>query len=228
MEMLPTTMPIPTCRRLAGHRSLAGLPAVLGLALAGVLASAPARALDPPPVLFEGLGLGSFEGAGSVAAALRRVGTAPIDPIQPPVEFKGISVKGPSGRDALPGPLAAELRSRIDRFDVAAGMLADPASITEGPARWTGRIGLAHDRDTGRESLEVRTTLAPGPESSLVGVAFGPRVERRIGKGMTFFIDGQAEAQAVRGADAGWWALPGTSTADLTMLGVTARTGLVR
>ena len=62
----------------------------------------------------------------------------------------------------------------------------------------------------------------------LIGVAVGPRVERRFGKGMTFFIDGQAEAQAVRGADAGWWSLPGSSTADLTMLGVTARTGLVR
>lgn len=222
MERLPTTMPIPACRRLAR------LTAVIGLAGAALLTSAPARAIDLPPVLFEGLGLGSFEGAESVAAALRRVGTAPIDPIQPPVEFKGISVQGPSGRDALPGPLAAELRSRIDRFDVAAGMLADPASIVEGPARWTGRIGMAHERGAGSESLELRTILAPGPESSLIGVAFGPRVERRIGKGMTFFIDGQAEAQALRGADAGWWSLPGTSTADLTMLGVTARTGLVR
>lgn len=228
MEILPTTMPIPACRRFASRHRLTRLPAVIGLALAAALTSAPARAIDPPPVVFEGLGLGSFEGAGSVAAALRRVGTAPIDPIQPPVEFKGISVQGPSGRDALPGPLAAELRSRIDRFDVAAGMLADPASIVEGPARWTGRIGMAQQRGSGSESLEVRTTLAPGPESSLIGVAFGPRVERRIGKGMTFFIDGQAEAQAVRGADAGWWSLPGTSTADLTMLGVTARTGLVR
>lgn len=221
--MIATTMPLPT-----RHRLLSGLPAVIGLALAAALTSAPVRALDPPPVVFEGLGLGGFDGAGSVAAALRRVGSAPIDPIQPPVEFKGISVRGPSGRDALPGPLAAELRSRIDRFDVAAGMLADPASIAEGPARWTGRIGMAHERGSGSESLEVRTTLAPGPESSLIGVAFGPRVERRIGKGMTFFIDGQAEAHAVRGADAGWWSLPGTSTADLTMLGVTARTGLVR
>jgi hypothetical protein len=204
------------------------LSAGLGLTLAMALTAAPALALDPPPVVFEGLGLASFQGAGSVAAALRRVGTAPTDPMQPPVEFKGISVKGPSGPDATPGPLAAELRSRIDRFDVAAGMLADPAEITSGPSRWTGRIGLAQDRDTGRESLEVRTTLAPGPESSRIGVAVGPRLERRFGKGMTFFVDGQAEAQAVRGADAGWWALPGTSAADLTMLGVTARTGLVR
>ncbi len=228
MKMFSIIPPLLARRRSSGHRPQGGLPAVLGCALTVALASGPARALDPPPVLFEGLGLASFEGSGSVASALRRVGTEPTAPVQPPVEFKGISVQGPSGRDALPGPLAAELRSRIDRFDVAAGMLADPASITEGPARWTGRIGMAHDRDTGSESLEVRTTLAPGTESSLIGVAFGPRVERRIGKGMTFFIDGQAEAQAVRGADAGWWSLPGTSTADLTMLGVTARTGLVR
>lgn len=207
---------------------LAGLPAVLGWALAVAGPAAPALAIDPPPVVFEDLGLADFQGAGSVAAALRRVSTEPTDPLRAPVEFKGISVKGPSGRDAAPGPVAAELRSRIDRFDVAAGMLADPAEITAGPSRWTGRIGLAQARDTGRESLELRTMLAPGPESSLIGVAVGPRVERRFGKGMTFFIDGQAEAQAVRGADAGWWSLPGSSTADLTMLGVTARTGLVR
>lgn len=213
---------------VARRRWTAGLPAVVGLAVVMMLTSVPARAIDPPPVVFEGLGLGGFEGAGSVAAAMRRVGTGPSEPIQAPLEFKGISVQGPSGRDPLPVPLAAELRSRIDRFDVAAGMLADPASIATGPARWTGRIGMAHDRDAGSESLEVRTTLAPGPESSLIGVAFGPRVERRFGKGMTFFIDGHAEAQAVRGADAGWWSLPGTSTAELTMLGVTARTGLVR
>lgn len=212
----------------ACRRWITGLPVVVGLAVVVTQTSAPVWAIDPPPVVFEGLGLAGFEGAGSVAAAMRRVGTGPSEPIEPPVEFKGISVQGPSGRDPLPIPLAAEVRSRIDRFDVAAGMLADPASITAGPARWTGRIGMAHDRATGSESLEVRTTLAPGHDSSLIGVAFGPRVERRFGNGMTFFIDGHAEAQAVRGADAGWWSLPGTSTAELTMLGVTARTGLVR
>jgi hypothetical protein len=212
----------------ARRRRPAGLQAVPGWALAVALLAAPALATDPPPVVFEDLGLAGFQGAGSVAEALRRVGTEPTDLLQPPVEFKGISVSGPSGPQATPGPLAAELRSRIDRFDVAAGMQADPSAIMSGPSRWTGRIGLAQDRRQGSESLELRTTLAPGPESSLIGVAVGPRVERRFGKGLTFFIDGQAEAQAVRGADAGWWSLPGSSTADLTMLGVTARTGLVR
>ncbi|NBX29197.1 adenosylmethionine--8-amino-7-oxononanoate transaminase [bacterium] len=37
----------------------------------------------------------------------------------------------------------------------------------------------------------------------------------------------KAEARALRGQDTGWWALPGTSAAD-GMVGVTARTGLVR
>jgi hypothetical protein len=194
---------------------------------AAILVSSPALAIDPPPVVFDGLGLGGFEGSGSVAAALRHVGP-PADPIRPPLEFKGIVVQGPSGPDAVPGPLRAEVRSRIDRIDVAAGVLADPAALAEGPSRWTGRIGVATDRATGRESLEVQTVLAPGPERSLIGVTVGPRVERQLGRGITFFIDGQAEAQAVRPADSGWWTLPGTSTADLTMLGVTARTGLVR
>lgn len=196
---------------------------------AGLLAMGQqAAAIDPPPVVFEGLGLASFQGAGSVAVALRQVGTTAVDPARPPLEFKGIDVRGPTGPHATPGPLAAELRSRIDRFDVAAGLLADPAAIDHGPSRWTGRIGLANDRDGGRDSLELRTMLAPGQEQSLIGVAVGPRVERRLGRGITFFLDGQAEAQALRSAESGWWTLPGTSTADLTMLGVTARTGLLR
>jgi hypothetical protein len=204
----------------------------VGLIAASLLAgvgSAQTRAIEPPPVAFEGLDLGGFEGAGSVAAALRRVRpSAADDPARPPLEFKGIEVRGPTGPNATPGPLAAELRSRIDRIDLAAGLLADPAAIDEGPSRWTGRIAVAQDRETGRESLEVRTMLAPGQEQSLFGLAVGPRVERRLGHGITFFIDGQAEAQAARPAESGWWTLPGTSTADLTMLGVTARTGLVR
>jgi hypothetical protein len=201
----------------------------LCLACTGTLAgSSRGLAIEPPPVVFEELGLGGFEGNGSVASALRQVDAASIDQGQPPVEFKGISVQGPSGPSAIPGPLAAEVRSRIERFEVAAGMHADPAAITAGPSRWTGRIGVAHDGVLGRESLEVRTILAPGTDSSLIGVTLGPRVERRIGKGITFFIDGKAEAQAMRSADVGWWSLPGTSTADLTMLGVTASTGLER
>jgi hypothetical protein len=61
----------------------------------------------------------------------------------------------------------------------------------------------------------------------MLGIEVGPRIERRLGRGMLFFIDGKAEARALRSPETGWWALPGTSTAD-GMVGVTARTGLVR
>lgn len=215
---------VPRPPRTDRRRWVAAPVAVLAVALTATVSPA----VEPPPVVFEGLGLDGFEGAGSVAAALRQAGTESGESGQPPVAITGISVKGPTGREPLPVPVTAELRSRVDRFDVAAGMLADPTAGATRSARWTGRIGVANDRDDGRESIELRTTLAPGPESSLIGVALGPRVERRFGKGTTFFIDGHAEAQAVRGADAAWWSLPGTSTAELTMLGVTARTGFVR
>ncbi len=202
---------------------------VVALAILGGGWAAATPAIEPPPVVFEGLGLAGFEGAGSVAAALREVSRSPApDPARPPLEFTGVAVRGPSGPNDTPGPLAAEIRSRIDRIDMAAGLLADPAAIDQGPSRWTGRIAVASDRETGRESLEVRTMLAPGQEQSLFGVSVGPRVERRLGTGITFFLDGQAEAQAMRPAESGWWTLPGSSSADLTMLGVTARTGLVR
>jgi len=184
--------------------------------------------MDPPPVVFEGLGLGDFAGAGSVAGALRQISPAPVAPSQSPLVFQGIDVRGPSGATAAPAPLTAELRSRIDRIEVAAGLLADPAVIHYGPSQWTGRIGLARDGSAGRESLELRTMVAPGFEQSLVGIAVGPRVERRLGKGTLFFIDGQAEAQAIHSADSNWWVLPGTSRENYSMLGVTARTGLVR
>lgn len=203
--------------------------AVACLALTGLLHQArDAAAGDPPPVVFEGLGLGGFEGTESVSAALGRVPAGRRDAADSPIEFRGIAVQGPNGRDAAPIPLTAEVRSRVDRFDLAAGLLADPAAIEAGPSLWTGRLGLANDGRAGRESLELRTTLAPGPERSLIGVAVGPRVERRLGGGMTFFLDGHAEAQAARPAEAGWWTLPGTSLDDLTTLGVAARTGLVR
>lgn len=224
-------MPIPTdppARTLMTSRQRRRRGPLAGLVVCLIGLAASAVAIEPPPVAFEGLGLSGFEGAGSVASALRQAVPSVAEPAGSSVEFKGIAVQGPTGANPMPGPLAAELRSRIDRIDVAAGVLADPAVIDAGPARWTGRIGVANDTATGRESLELQTMLAPGQERSTIGVAVGPRLERRFGKGMTFFLDGRAEAHALRSAEAGWWTLPGTSTAELTMLGVTASTGLVR
>jgi hypothetical protein len=179
---------------------------------------------EPTAADFEGFGLEEFAGTRSVAAALRRTGATRRDDDDMRL---GVNVRGP-GRGAATGPLAAELCSRIQRIDLAAGLRANPARITEGPACWEGRIGVANEHDGGRETLELRTTLGHWQRDGSLGVELGPRIERQIRKGTTFFVDGKAEARAVRAQDTGWWALPGTSADAAGMLGVTARTGIVR
>jgi hypothetical protein len=98
----------------------------------------------------------------------------------------------------------------------------------EGPSQWVGRIGLANDRPEGSERLELRTTLGRRSDGGMLGVEVGPRLERRLRRGATFFIDGKAEAQAARSVDGGWWSMPGTATDGASMVGVGARTGLLR
>jgi hypothetical protein len=183
---------------------------------------------EAAPVEFDGFGLEDFEGTGSIAAELQRITAARERESLGRIPELAVAMQGPVGRDAPPVPMAAELRSRIDRFDVSAGMLADANMVAEGPARWMGRVGVSNDRGDGRESLELRTMVGNNSEWGLVGVELGPRVERRLGKGVTVFIDGKAEAQAMRSAETGWWSLPGTSTDGSSMVGVAARTGLTR
>ena len=185
-----------------------------------------------PAATFTDLGLAGFEGEGSIAAALRRAGAGGAEPaenpqILPGLELRGLSIQGPSGRD-IQSPIAAEVRSRIDRFDVAAGVRAEPDRVMDGPSQWVGRIGLSNDRPEGSERLELRTTLGRRSDGGMLGVEVGPRLERRLRRGATFFIDGKAEAQAARSVDGGWWSMPGTATDGASMVGVGARTGLLR
>jgi hypothetical protein len=175
-----------------------------------------------PVATFTDLGLAGFEGEGSIAAALRRAGAGGAEPAENPQ-----ILQGPSGRD-IQSPIAAEVRSRIDRFDVAAGVRAEPDRVAEGPSQWVGRIGLSNDRPEGSERLELRTTLGRRSDGGMLGVEVGPRLERRLRRGATFFIDGKAEAQAARSVDGGWWSMPGTATDGSSMVGVGARTGLLR
>lgn len=209
---------------------IACVAAVIGAgAYAAPAADAPRRA--PPAESFTGLGLAGFEGEGSIAAALRRAGQGEPEPeeqqLLPGLELRGLAVQGPNQRD-LQSPIAAEVRSRIDRFDVAAGVRADQDRVTEGPSHWVGRIGLSNDRPEGSERLELRTTLGRRSEGGMLGIEVGPRLERRLRRGATFFIDGKAEAQAARSVDGGWWSMPGTATDGASMVGIGARTGLVR
>jgi len=124
-------------------------------------------------------------------------------------------------------PINAEIRSRIEGFDVAAGFSARPEAIEEGPTRWTGRIGMCQEHDAGLERLEVRTSVDQRQRSSRLRVEVGPRLERQLAHGLRFFIDGKAEAQAVWSEDTGGWTLPGSPGAGgLGDVGVTARTGI--
>lgn len=199
---------------------------MLAVAVLVVLA-APMPGRADQPLVFEGLGLEDFEGGGSIAAELRRLEAEELRAAQ--AELPRLAVAAPvTGRDASQVPLTAELRSRIEGFDLAAGLVADSRMVSEGPARWMGKVGVANVTAEGRESLELRTILGNNAEWGLVGVEVGPRIERRLRRGATFFIDGKAEAQARRSAETGLWSMPGTATDGASMVGVAARTGLVR
>lgn len=197
--------------------------------LLGVCAAATAgfaQPVVPPTVVFEGFGLEGFSGAGSVVAALRAAGPTRGD-AGATLPF-AIAVRGPTDEKTVTSPLAAELRSSIERIDVAAGVRADPDVLRDGPSQWTGRIAVTSEGEQGTAAVELRTTLGRWETDGRLGVELGPRIERRLRRGRRFFIDGKAEAQAVRSTDGGWWALPGTTAADgAGMLGVMARTGIV-
>jgi len=208
------------------------LVAALGGADASATEAA-APAVDDPrvPVVFDGLGLEEFAGAGSVAAALRglEAESQPADRLLGmPVD---LSVRGPSGRGNTTDPLAAEFKSRIDRIDLRAGMQTDPAGIQQGPARWTGAVGVSNDHDRGREMLELKTSLARSQQIGILGIEVGPRIERRLRGGTVVFLDGKAQAQARRSTETGAWMMPGLTEQGVGgagMVGVAASTGLVR
>jgi hypothetical protein len=219
---------------------------VLGMLVAVVQAPVPAwaaaggaavaAAADAPgapmPVVFDGFGLDAFEGEGSIASALEVLDAAdPGDSLLPGVPVN-VLVKGPNGRTAGGSdPLAAELKSRFDGVSLSAGMQADPTIIEEGPAKWVGGLGFANDHALGRDVLELRTSLGRGQQVGVLGLEVGPRIERRLGGGTIFFLDGKAQAQARRSPETGTWALPGLIDQGLGgpgSLGVAASTGLVR
>lgn len=210
--------------------------ALVAIALAAAGIGVPLAASEPPPpprVVFDGFGLEDFQGPGSIAAALRKIEsekrrTSALES-QPFGMPWGVNVAGPSGREAAAAPLTAELRSRLERFDIAAGMLADATVVEDGPQRWMGRIGVSSTHDKGKESLEVRTHLGSREDARLIGIELGPRVERRLRRGTTFFVDGKAEALAVRATEGTWsLPLPGMWSDSASMVGVMARTGLMR
>lgn len=189
-------------------------------------------ALAPAPVVFDGFGLESFEGEGSIASALDGLDVADPGRARRAGLPVNVLVQGPNGRTAGSGDaLAAEFKSRFDGVSVSAGMQADPTVIEQGPAKWVGGLGFASDHASGKEVLELRTSLGRGQQVGVLGLEVGPRIERRLRGGTVFFVDGKAQAQARRSPETGSWALPGLVDQSLGgpgSVGVAASTGLVR
>jgi hypothetical protein len=181
--------------------------------------------------VFDGLGLEAFDGVGSVASALRGIAAESQQaelPLGVPLD---VVVKGPSGRGNGSDPLAAEMKSRIEGINLAAGMQADQTAIQQGPAKWVGSVGVATDHESGRELLELKTSLGRSHQAGILGVELGPRIERRLRGGVLVFLDGKAQAQACRSAETGMWMMPTLAeqgTGGAGMVGVAASTGLVR
>ena len=175
------------------------------------------------PVEFEGIGLADFQGAGTMASNLRAsdLGT-PV--AQTPLR---LLVKGPSAPDQAANPVQAEVKGRIEGIDLSAGLLADRMVIEAGPQKFVGGMAMAHDHTKGRESLELRTSIAQAPTATKIALELGPRIERRLPGGMTLFFDGKAEAQsAPQGSTR--QPLAGPMSDGIGLIGITGRTGLMR
>lgn len=200
------------------------IPLVVVVAVACLHASAQPPA--PPPVVFEGLGLGDMSAAGSVARALRA--GLPAESRQERIPLD-VVVRGPGGGTPPTVPLAAEVRGRIEGIDMAAGLQGQAEQLAARAPCWTGRIAVGETGAGGAAALELRTRLESRDGRGRLGVEIGPRLERRLPRGARLFLDGTAMAEAVRDVDAGGWQFPGTSTADTNAaIGLSARTGIAR
>jgi len=180
------------------------------LAAAGAVAEPPRDPLPAAP----SPGPGIDE---SIAAALQRVeaerAREDVGLLRlPGITVQELAVTAPAGTDG-PTALSAELRTRVQQLDLAAGVRAEQRTTAIEPAEWSGRVGVVNDHAAGREAFELRTSL-------------GSR-EAGLRRGATFFIDGRAAAQAAR-PEQGWWSLPGAAGDGSTTVGVTARTGIAR
>lgn len=199
-------------------------------------AAAIERSMSLEGIPFEGLGLEGFEGVGSIASELRRMQDEKVVE-----EAWGIAmaVSGPGGSlrsrlagdSTVPPPLRAMMERSLSGLEFSAGVDADPGTIKDGPSRWIGGVKVATAGSVGRAELALRTSVRYVEASRLIGLELGPRFERDLPGGLTFFIDGKAEAET--GGNGQQTVMP-TSTLDgfggmgFGSIGVVGRTGIVR
>lgn len=176
-------------------------------------------------VAFEGFGLEGFQGAGSVASALR---SSDLREPSSPDPFR-VVVRGPAAPDQAANPLEAQIKSRFEGIDLTAGMLADSRVVESGrPTKLLGGMAMAHDHAGGREAIELKTTIAQTPSTARLSLELGPRIERRLPGGLTLFLDASAQAQSAPPQAIDWQPLAGPAFDGVGLVGLTGRTGIAR
>lgn len=168
--------------------------------------------------------LADFAGVSSLAAAVQRGDLE----VEEEAAALGVVVRGPTAPDQVRQPLTAEVRQRLEGFDVLAGLHADRTVIADGPAKWVGGVGLSNEHARGRDAVEVRTLVGQNEQWGRIGLEVGPRMERRLPGGITLFFDGKAEAASAAWQPIGATALPGQPADGLGLIGLTGRTGIAR
>jgi|688.fasta_scaffold346062_2 hypothetical protein len=225
-------------------------PIAFALLLASLLA-APASGTSPtdrqasspegavslePRIPFEGLSLEGFQGVDSIASQLRALDATSVEQeawaLDMAVSGPGRMTRGTgsklAGDATVPVPLNAMVGSTVSGIDVSAGIDADPGTIQSGPAKWIGGVKVATEGSYGRAELAVRTSMRYAEQTRLIGVELGPRFERAFPGGLTFFVDGKAQAETAGSPEQRIWAPAASSFDGLGSLGVVGRTGIVR
>ena len=147
----------------------------------------------PKRLAFDGFGFDSdFNGAG-VAKAL---GGLRVQDEKPSEEEGTLEffVKGPPSSRAGAGVMMAEVGHEMAFLNIAAGVLANRHSLVDGPSGYTSRLSVDFEGDSVAGGLDLKTQMRHAKNHSTVGIEFGPRLQRRFGKGVEFFMKGSAEA----------------------------------
>ncbi len=103
-------------------------------------------------------------------------------------------VKGPPSSRAGAGVMTAEVGQEIAFLNIAAGVLANRDSLVDGPSGYTSRLSVDFEGESVAGGLDLKTQMRHAKNHSTVGIEFGPRLQRRFGKGVEFFMKGSAEA----------------------------------
>lgn len=147
----------------------------------------------PKPLAFDGFGFDPDFNGDCVAKALGgvRVQDEEASEEEGSLEFL---VKGPPSSRAGAGVMTAEVGQEIAFLNIAAGVLANRDSLVDGPSGYTSRLSVDFEGESVAGGLDLKTQMRHAKNHSTVGIEFGPRLQRRFGKGVEFFMKGSAEA----------------------------------